>query len=228
MRNNQFPIKQDRSKDGVGLPLDVKEIFHSIQGEGPFSGHPATFFRLGGCNLQCTWCDTDYTNDLMQMTVEDLVKQGQSYLIVITGGEPFVQNIAPLVRALLRNGHRVQIETNGTLMCAGLPWEDKNLTVVCSPKAGRLHPDIISGCEYFKYVVSVDDRESLDGLPVDCTQPKGERGPESPPFGRTIYVMPRDDEDVIKNQANMMTAAHLAIKFGHILTLQTHKILGVR
>ena len=227
MRNTQRPSKQSDA-DGVLAPLMVREIFHSIQGEGPFAGHPATFFRLGYCNLQCTWCDTDYTNNLYPMNVEDLLKQAHSHLIVITGGEPFIHQISPLVRALLRNGHRVQIETNGNLSQPGLPWEDPELVVVCSPKAGRLHPDIVNYCRHFKYVVSVDDKDSEDGLPVSCTQPKGSQPPANPPSHRTVYLMPRDDEDVIKNQANMMTAAHLTIKFGYILTMQLHKILGVR
>lgn len=101
----------------------------TFQGEGPSCGHPALFIRLSRCNLTCQRCDTKYTWDWSQFdpreestkrSVPDLVTWAVSSpvkLVVITGGEPLLQQRAliPLVKALLTAGKRVEIETNGTL-----------------------------------------------------------------------------------------------------------------
>lgn len=119
----------------TNIALTVSEIFHSFQGEGPSIGQPATFLRLGGCNLHCNWCDTPYTWDwtgrngqqydpekeLTRMTVEDITQQILAYpaeLVVVTGGEPLLQqtNLIPLLQELAINrGKRIEIETNGTI-----------------------------------------------------------------------------------------------------------------
>ena len=100
--------------------LQVREIFHTIQGEGPYSGWPATFIRLTGCPLQCAFCDTVWSDatdpfrDVKDVVAEALSKTPHTTsLFVITGGEPFRQNIQELV-FLLGMGRPscvVQIET---------------------------------------------------------------------------------------------------------------------
>lgn len=104
--------------------LLVSEIFDSIQGEGPSTGRPSTFLRLGLCNLRCSWCDTPYTwkwdeysmaEELRQMSLDEVAARvsGCSNL-VITGGEPMLQREA--IDALLqRVDVRVEIETAGTI-----------------------------------------------------------------------------------------------------------------
>ncbi|MER6116110.1 7-carboxy-7-deazaguanine synthase QueE [Streptomyces sp. NPDC001743] len=101
----------------------------TFQGEGPSGGHPALFIRLSRCNLSCTKCDTKYTWDWSQFdprkestkqAVADLVIWATSSpveLVVITGGEPLLQQAAlvPLVETLLAAGKRVEFETNGTI-----------------------------------------------------------------------------------------------------------------
>ena len=74
--------------------LDVHSIFYTIQGEGPFTGCPAVFVRLAGCNLKCPGCDTDYTSNRTPMTAEQILNKilelaSPATLVVITGGEPF-------------------------------------------------------------------------------------------------------------------------------------------
>ncbi|WP_435059075.1 7-carboxy-7-deazaguanine synthase QueE [Streptomyces sp. bgisy060] len=102
----------------------------TVQGEGPSCGHPAIFIRLSRCNLSCTACDTKETWDWSQFnptevstreSVPELVAwvlQSPVELVVITGGEPLLQqrNLVPLVRRLLDEGRRVEFETNGTVM----------------------------------------------------------------------------------------------------------------
>ena len=111
--------------------LQIKEIFTSIQSEGPFAGCPAIFVRFGGCNLACSFCDTDFTTDVRAMSVAAIVGEVQrvkrheesaATLVVITGGEPFLQDFRDLVLELVDECLTVQIETNGTIYQLGFPY----------------------------------------------------------------------------------------------------------
>ena len=109
-------------KDHDGLSLDVVEVFPTIQGEGPFAGRPATFIRLAGCHLKCSFCDTDFTSNRALVTVFELgarVEKHRHGLVVLTGGEPMRQNIVPLCEALVAGGYTVQIETAGSFWPQG-------------------------------------------------------------------------------------------------------------
>ena len=116
------PILAPKITDGKAL--DVQEIFATFQGEGIFTGFPAVFIRLGGCNLACKFCDTEF-DSYQNLSLEEIIletkklsennKKRTHNLIVITGGEPLRQNIIPLCEELIQDGFVVQIETNGTL-----------------------------------------------------------------------------------------------------------------
>lgn len=98
--------------------LRVNEIFHSIQGESSHAGRPCVFVRLTGCNLRCTWCDTEYAfHEGDPMTVDDVVDRVVSHgcpLVEVTGGEPLLQPEAPLLmQRLLDRGLQVLVETGG-------------------------------------------------------------------------------------------------------------------
>ncbi|MEO5361623.1 MAG: radical SAM protein [Nitrospirota bacterium] len=100
--------------------MKVCEIFTSIQGESSYAGLPCTFVRLTGCNLRCSYCDTQYAYDEgVDITISEIAEQVLSagtYLVEITGGEPLMQNeTAALAEHLSGMGHRVLIETNGSL-----------------------------------------------------------------------------------------------------------------
>ena len=98
------------------------EIFDSIDGEGITAGCLATFIRLAGCNIRCGYCDTPYAlkkEDGKDMTlaeiVERVVKIGNKH-VTLTGGEPlWCDRVKTLIEAVIDEGHRVNIETNGTL-----------------------------------------------------------------------------------------------------------------
>jgi 7-carboxy-7-deazaguanine synthase len=99
------------------LKLSPNPIFKSIQGEGGTAGTPMTFIRLAGCNVNCPNCDTDYSND-SQMSVDDIGKivsdQGLKN-VWITGGEPTMQDIQPLIWWLGYRGYIVHVATSNPI-----------------------------------------------------------------------------------------------------------------
>ena len=107
----------------------VAEHFVSINGEGRKAGELAFFIRFAGCNLNCAWCDTKWANapgtPVTLMDIPQLCRAAQQSAvknITLTGGEPLLQdNITALITALARQGHSVEIETNGSVpLPAGL------------------------------------------------------------------------------------------------------------
>lgn len=102
----------------------VNEIFYSLQGEGYYAGTPAVFIRFSGCNLKCGWCDTDHKkfNKLTPRKIVQITKEfiNPTYdpnrvLIVLTGGEPTMVDIRPLIKEFLNAGmsNTIAIESNG-------------------------------------------------------------------------------------------------------------------
>lgn len=111
----------------------INEIFYSLQGEGYFTGTPAVFLRMSGCNLKCPFCDTaheDYT-EMSPVQIAEALRAYPARHVVITGGEPSLQLDQMLVDLLHDEGWFIQIETNGTNQ---LPEEIDWVT--CSPKPG--------------------------------------------------------------------------------------------
>jgi len=123
--------------------LTVSELFGTtLQGEGLSQGMPAMFLRLGLCNLDCKWCDTPFTWDwtgkngfaysraielrrMQVVEVYDRLREGNPpELIVVSGGEPMLQqrSLLQLVNLLIAAGHRIEIETNGTVT-PSFGWE---------------------------------------------------------------------------------------------------------
>ena len=102
--------------------LVVNEIFGSIDGEGIRTGELATFIRLAGCNLRCSYCDTDYAlsiKDGKEMTIDEIlnkVKEIGYKNITLTGGEPLIhKNVDKLIDKLIENNYNLNIETNGAI-----------------------------------------------------------------------------------------------------------------
>jgi 7-carboxy-7-deazaguanine synthase len=232
--NNQ-PAESRDQRDGL---LSVHSIFHTIQGEGPFCGTPSVFIRLAGCNLQCPGCDTDYTSGRFEAgpnTILEFVREMRpSGLVVITGGEPFRQDIERLLYTLMGAGYYVQIETNGTyappdVVCCLAPDVRKGVYVVVSPKTGRVHPDIARLACAFKYVVSHDSIDPEDGLPLNVLDNRCRVKVARPPvwWERPVYLQPMDSKDSALNDLNLRAAIASCMKYGHILQLQLHKLIGL-
>lgn len=204
-----------------GQTLAVQELFYTLQGEGPYSGRPAVFIRLAGCNLACTFCDTEFESNIDNRvslpTIVNQVRQAAIHdFVVLTGGEPMRQNIVPLIMLLLDNGVKlVQIETAGTLWVAGLEplIERGSVELVVSPKTAGLNPRVVKWARHYKYIIEEGRTSDIDGLPAFGTQqattdspqvlfrPYGDRtvahgislGLEPP----TIWVSPCDAHDAI-------------------------------
>jgi 7-carboxy-7-deazaguanine synthase len=246
---NRQPIeKRERLYNGT---VDVHSIFYTIQGEGPFAGTPATFVRLSGCNLQCPLCDTEYTEFREPTTPEDIIKQienhceGRSKLVVLTGGEPFRQQVGELLAHLCRAGYYVQVETNGTLPPPVLPVEGRDVFpvcfysvrsmnrrgvyVVCSPKSGKMNSKLVAVACCFKYVAQAGDISAVDGLPLSAlghtAHPYLARPPQD--WDRPIYLQPADEQDEEANAANTASVVEAAMQHGYIVQLQIHKLLGM-
>lgn len=228
-------IEHEEEPDDGGL--DVHSIFPTIQGEGPFVGQPAIFIRLAGCNLQCPLCDTEYTEGRVRLSVpaifdsvQDLVRSFRP-LLVITGGEPFRQrNLGALVTYLLRKDFRVQIETNGSVYRGGLPYSNPDLTIVCSPKTGKIHPKMTHLVDYYKYIIKDGDVSMHDGLPLhalDHTASPQLARPDRFAERARVYVQPCDTQDAEGNAKSLQAAIKSCRDFGYTLCLQTHKIINL-
>ena len=229
--NNQTPEKKDYQDT-----LDVHSIFSTIQGEGPFTGRPAVFVRLAGCNLQCPGCDTEYTQTRTRLEYEYILAiiqnrltetESTANLIVISGGEPFRQKIAPFCDFLIENDFDVQVETNGSMQ---IPLElSQMVTVVCSPKTAKLHPSALHRANAFKYVMKAGNVREEDGLPLQALDHRATPYIARPPksFRGKIYLQPMDEQDAMFNLENVQTVLRSAMKFNYTVQLQIHKLLNV-
>ena len=197
--------------------FSVVNIFKTIQGEGIYAGKPAIFLRLGGCNLACKFCDTEFDDFSEQTSTEiiDKIKelsQGVISLVVITGGEPLRQNIATLCEAILANKYQIQIETNGTIK-RKLPEE---VEIICSPKQFNnqynINEDLINFVDAFKIVLSTTGK--YNKVPKINTS-------------KSVFIQPMDEYDEVKNKANIEYAIEKCYEYNYILSLQQHKILGL-
>ena len=201
-------------------------MFPTLQGEGPYVGYPSVFVRLGGCNLACSFCDTEFET-FSTVAIDDILEQVKvlslndgvrvRHLVVLTGGEPLRQNIVPLCERLLAEGFKVQIETNGTLY-RNLP---KDVSIICSPKntgAGYfpVREDLLPHIQAFKFIISSHDNKY---------QQVGDVGQGT--YHTPVYVQPMDEYDAKRNAENLAYTAELAQKNGYIVSLQMHKILGI-
>lgn len=103
-------------------PINIAEIFYSVQGEGMLVGTPSMFVRTAGCNLRCVWCDTPYTSwtpegqPMMIGAILAAVRREWPTHVVVTGGEPMIaEGMDVLTLRMKEMGFHVTIETAGTV-----------------------------------------------------------------------------------------------------------------
>ena len=154
-----MPVGKNYNKD-----LYITEIFRSIQGESTYAGLPCTFVRLTGCNLRCTWCDTEYAfHGGTRMTVAEIIDEVKSLggsLVEVTGGEPLLQQeVYPLIDALLAANFDVMLETSGERPLDRVPTRVRKVVDVKCPDSGEADTfrlenlDIMSPHDQVKFVI---------------------------------------------------------------------------
>lgn len=191
--------------------MRVNEIFYSLQGEGLYTGTPATFIRLSGCNLRCWFCDTDFTR-YVEMSEEEVVENVKAFPtrhVVITGGEPALQLSARLTTLLHEAGMYIQMETNGT---HALPEGAEVDWITCSPK--NREPLAIQRVDELKVVYQGEgqDMSQYDNIAA-----------------KEYRLQPCDTQDAMKNKTILKAAIDYIQQHPKWkLSLQTHKIIDVR
>ena len=133
--------------------MRITEIFKSIQGESTYAGVPCIFIRLTGCNLRCTWCDTEYAffggEDVSLDEVAKRVASLGGKLVEITGGEPLLQReVYPLMDRLLQKGYDVMLETSGERKIDRIPPEVVKIVDVKCPDSGEANSFAIENLEH--------------------------------------------------------------------------------
>ncbi|MXP51222.1 7-carboxy-7-deazaguanine synthase QueE [Pantoea sp. SoEX] len=219
----------------------INEIFHTIQGEGLYTGIPAIFIRFQGCPVNCSWCDTKYTWKKLKSRIgllEDILSKKTEnniwcYLsstfivkiierqkwninhIVITGGEPSIYDLRPLTFALEKAGFFCQLETSGTykIYCSEKTW------VTVSPKinVNKDYPILsqpLFRSDEIKYLVeNENDINLLDSILLQVNDNKK----------RIISLQP-----VSCSQIATDICIKNCISHNWHLSIQTHKYLSIK
>lgn len=189
--------------------MKVNEIFYSLQGEGRYTGRPAVFLRLSGCNLRCPFCDTRHEpfTEMSEGEIVDRMKAFPARHAVVTGGEPGLQLTESLVETLHAEGFFVQVETNGSrTLPESLDW------ITCSPKEAEV---VLRRIDELKVVMdTATDMSRYDRLRAIAGE---------------LRVQPCHEADAEATRRN--TQAAIAFALAHpewSLSLQTHLMLDIR
>lgn len=188
--------------------MKVNEIFYSIQGEGYFTGTPAVFLRLSGCNLKCSFCDTLHSNhtDMSIDLIVEHVKTFPARHIVITGGEPTMQLVPELLQKLRNAGFFIQIETNGSLP---IPDRCNPDWITCSPKGAPIQ---LQRIDELKVLYHGQEQVGYNDI-----------------IAREYRLQPLDTGNADKNKEILQQTLDYLLKNPKWkLSLQIHKILNVR
>lgn len=139
-------LKSGKLAHAHASTLPVVETFHSVQGEGFWTGTNAYFIRLAGCDVGCSWCDQKESwsaKGFPLVNIEALAQDAVVHnpqIVVVTGGEPLMHNLEPLTKALKSMGQRTHLETSGTHPLSG-QWN----WVTLSPKRHRPPIQLVYG-----------------------------------------------------------------------------------
>ena len=148
--------------------MQITEIYKSIQGESTHAGLPCVFVRLTGCNLRCSWCDSEYTfTGGHRRTLEEVIGEVERLspdggLVEITGGEPMLQEreVVPLMQRLLDADYTVLLETSGERPLERVPARVIKIVDVKCPNSGEPgtfnmeNLDTLNSLDEVKFVLS--------------------------------------------------------------------------
>jgi 7-carboxy-7-deazaguanine synthase len=193
----------------------IVETFHSVQGEGYWTGVNAFFIRLGGCDVHCPWCDTKQSWNWLhhpQKSTTELVNAAievNPAIVIITGGEPLMHNLFPLTTAFKSAGMPVHLETSGAHSFSGdFDW------VTFSPKQFKA-PDqsIYSHANELKVVVS-------DEYDLKWAEQQSALTPKT----TLLYLQPEWNSPQSKDLIFNYILQHSQWR----MSLQTHKLLQIQ
>lgn len=201
-------------------PLNITEIFHSIQGEGFHAGTSAVFIRGTGCNLACAFCDTDFSprERLTPLEIADRIAGYPCRFVVLTGGEPTIQakGFRALVDILHERGYYVTLETNGTSAdTLGADW------VTVSPKLSQKGAWVLKRAQELKLVYESQDLSFYEAAEFEhyFLQPKEIRTAQ---WGG-------GERDVAATRAEWKKTSQAVMDHPRWkLSIQLHKELGMR
>jgi 7-carboxy-7-deazaguanine synthase len=204
-------------EEGETVRYRVSEIFYSIQGEGLYTGQAMTFVRMTGCNLNCSFCDTQISRHkyflLSEIHILKRVKRYPSKHICITGGEPCLQDLEDLILILRLNGFILHLETNGT---QSIPPGFDHITL--SPKNCRILFSSIKKAHSIKF---------LFGLKVGYEEVLEKVYPYVK--NKNLFIQPIYLPSQEETKKNIKACIQLVKKHPQFrLSLQTHKMIGVR
>jgi len=203
--------------------LKIFEIFPSIQGEGLRQGEATIFVRVAGCDRRCSFCDTKYAwEGGRESTAEEVVERIEKIRVrfparsaCLTGGEPFMQDLRPLVKLLHKEKFLVQVETNGTRY---YPLPADWFTVSPKPTAYFVRPEFRRRAREIKLVVTA----GLD-LPVL------RKMRAAFPAGVPIILQPESNRRWSQKRAFRLLKEALAAGLDNVrVSIQLHKILRLR
>ena len=195
----------------------VMEVFPTLQGEGRYTGSPAYFIRIAGCDVGCSWCDVKESwpaEDHPQINIEELVlgaKNSGLPMVVVTGGEPCMYNLEPLTTALRKEGLLIHLETSGAHPILGdFDW------ITLSPKKFKpcLPESYLKANELKVVVVNKHDLKWASEQAVNVKE------------DTLLYLQPEWDR---KEKVHPFLMDYLGSKEGSVwsLSTQTHKYLGI-
>ena len=136
--------------------LKINEIYFSVQGESTNAGLPCVFVRLTGCNLRCTWCDTEYAfYEGKDYSIDNVIAKVGEYdcrLVEITGGEPLVQDkeCRELMTKLCDKDYEVMLETGGSLTVEGIDARVKIVMDLKCPSSGMEKKNLYDNINFLK------------------------------------------------------------------------------
>lgn len=209
--SNCYPDSSEHSLDHY----PVVEAFHSVQGEGVWTGISAFFIRLAGCDVGCPWCDTKASWSRKfhgEVAISALTQQAhaaQPSMVVITGGEPLMHNLTPLTQALQNTNLRIHLETSGAHPLSGqFDWISLSPKQFKPPQA-EIYPQ-------------ADELKVVIANPEDLTWAEDQAAQVSPTTVKLLqpeWTSPQSQQlvfDYVKHHPSWR------------ISLQTHKFLGVR
>lgn len=195
--------------------LPVMEQFYTIQGEGTWSGTPAYFIRLGGCDVGCFWCDVKESWDPEahpKLAIEDLAAaaaDSNAHVVVVTGGEPCMHRLDELTEALRSRGLRTHLETSGAHPLTGT-WD----WITLSPKKFKAARD--------EFYASADELKVIVYNRHDLEWGEGHRSRLNE--SAQCYFQPEWDE---RDSSVPLILNYIRSNPQWRISLQTHKYIGI-